>query len=224
MEADDQAIQTILLGLPEDIYAAVDSCETAQEIWLRVQQMMKGSDIGISRKKKANTDVGNRLLQDAVLKSAVFQNVARVRVRPGGIGMLLYLAELSSDLVILRKADESIAKQKALELEIERLLSAVNDLKTVSLNKEEWNMLNFGMIGTKKCEECKYDKISYDKAYNDMQQKIERLQAQLGEPKGSRNMLRPEGHSLGAYKNDRVPLRLRVVATKNKEVEVERTP
>nr|GFA04651.1 ribonuclease H-like domain-containing protein [Tanacetum cinerariifolium] len=36
IEADDQAIQTILLDLPEDIYAAVDSCETAQEIWLRV--------------------------------------------------------------------------------------------------------------------------------------------------------------------------------------------
>nr|GFC13842.1 hypothetical protein [Tanacetum cinerariifolium]GFC20310.1 hypothetical protein [Tanacetum cinerariifolium] len=32
IEADDQAIQTIFLGLPEDIYAAVDSCETAQEI------------------------------------------------------------------------------------------------------------------------------------------------------------------------------------------------
>nr|GEV70317.1 hypothetical protein [Tanacetum cinerariifolium] len=51
IEADDQAIQTILLGLPEDIYAAVDSCETDQEIWLRVQQMMKGSDIGIQEKK-----------------------------------------------------------------------------------------------------------------------------------------------------------------------------
>ncbi|GJW60718.1 retrovirus-related pol polyprotein from transposon TNT 1-94 [Tanacetum coccineum] len=51
MEADDQAIQTILLGLPKDIYAAVDSCETAQEIWLRVQQMMKGSDIRIQEKK-----------------------------------------------------------------------------------------------------------------------------------------------------------------------------
>nr|GEZ13432.1 hypothetical protein [Tanacetum cinerariifolium] len=51
MEADDQAIQTILLGLPEDIYAAVDSCEPAQKIWLRVQQMMKGSDIGIREKK-----------------------------------------------------------------------------------------------------------------------------------------------------------------------------
>nr|GEZ16183.1 hypothetical protein [Tanacetum cinerariifolium] len=34
IEADDQAIQIILLGLPKDIYAAVDSCETAQEIWL----------------------------------------------------------------------------------------------------------------------------------------------------------------------------------------------
>nr|GEV34807.1 hypothetical protein [Tanacetum cinerariifolium] len=51
IEDDDQVIQTILLGLPEDIYAAVDSCETAQEIWLRVQQMMKGSDIGIQEKK-----------------------------------------------------------------------------------------------------------------------------------------------------------------------------
>nr|GEX23090.1 hypothetical protein [Tanacetum cinerariifolium] len=51
IEADDQAIQTILLGLPEDIYAAVDSCEIAQEIWLRVQQMMKGSDIVIQEKK-----------------------------------------------------------------------------------------------------------------------------------------------------------------------------
>nr|GFB91490.1 hypothetical protein [Tanacetum cinerariifolium] len=37
IEADDQAIQTILLGLPEDIFATVDSCETAQEILLRVQ-------------------------------------------------------------------------------------------------------------------------------------------------------------------------------------------
>ncbi|GKA73659.1 hypothetical protein Tco_0779961, partial [Tanacetum coccineum] len=46
-----ESSRKILLGLPEDIYAAVDSCETAQEIWLRVQQMMKGSDIGIQEKK-----------------------------------------------------------------------------------------------------------------------------------------------------------------------------
>nr|GEV19849.1 hypothetical protein [Tanacetum cinerariifolium] len=51
IDADDQAIQTILLGLSEDIYAAVDSCETAKEIWKRVRQMMKGSDIGEQEKK-----------------------------------------------------------------------------------------------------------------------------------------------------------------------------
>nr|GEX19825.1 hypothetical protein [Tanacetum cinerariifolium] len=33
MDADDQAIQTILLGLPKDVYVVVDSCETAKEIW-----------------------------------------------------------------------------------------------------------------------------------------------------------------------------------------------
>nr|GEX26827.1 hypothetical protein [Tanacetum cinerariifolium] len=51
IEANDQAIQTILLSFPKDIYAGVDSCETAQEIWLRVQQMMKFFDIGIQEKK-----------------------------------------------------------------------------------------------------------------------------------------------------------------------------
>ncbi|GJV04315.1 retrovirus-related pol polyprotein from transposon TNT 1-94 [Tanacetum coccineum] len=51
VEADDQAIRTILLFLPKDIYGAVDSCKTAQEIWLVVQQMMKGSDIRIQEKK-----------------------------------------------------------------------------------------------------------------------------------------------------------------------------
>nr|GFB32224.1 hypothetical protein [Tanacetum cinerariifolium] len=53
IEANDQVIQTILLGLLEDIYAAVDSCKTAQKIWLRVQQIIKGYDIGIQKKKKA---------------------------------------------------------------------------------------------------------------------------------------------------------------------------
>ncbi|GJX13677.1 hypothetical protein Tco_0205435 [Tanacetum coccineum] len=51
MEADDQAIQIILMGFLKDIYVAIDSYEIAQEIWLRVQQMMKGSDIGIQDKK-----------------------------------------------------------------------------------------------------------------------------------------------------------------------------
>ncbi|GJW50762.1 hypothetical protein Tco_0092113 [Tanacetum coccineum] len=69
VEADDQAIQTILMGLPEDIYVVVDNCTTAQEIWLRVQQMMRGSDIGVQEKRaklfneweRFNSTKGNRL-------------------------------------------------------------------------------------------------------------------------------------------------------------------
>ncbi|GKB72563.1 hypothetical protein Tco_0933975 [Tanacetum coccineum] len=67
----------------------------------------------------------------------------------------------------------------------------------------------------KKCEECKYDKISYDKAYNDMQQKIERLQAQLGDQKGKSkdtpcvsNTLDPLSQKL---KNENVELEFQVL-------------
>nr|GEX61321.1 hypothetical protein [Tanacetum cinerariifolium] len=70
IEADDQAIQTIILGLPEDIYAAVDSCETAHEIWLRIQQMMKGSDIRI-QEKKANQKGVDMLLSFIRLRTCI---------------------------------------------------------------------------------------------------------------------------------------------------------
>nr|GEZ64330.1 ribonuclease H-like domain-containing protein [Tanacetum cinerariifolium] len=55
MQGVDQAIQTILLGLPEDVYADVDSCETAKEIWKRVRQMMKGSDIEEQRRRQSSS-------------------------------------------------------------------------------------------------------------------------------------------------------------------------
>nr|GEU34197.1 retrotransposon protein, putative, unclassified [Tanacetum cinerariifolium] len=72
-----------------------------------------------------------------------------------------------------KEVDESLAKQKALEWEIKHLLKAVKNEYAKLWN--DWY---------KKCEECKFDKIAYDKAYNDMQRKIERLQAQLGDLKG----------------------------------------
>ncbi|GJV67887.1 retrovirus-related pol polyprotein from transposon TNT 1-94 [Tanacetum coccineum] len=67
----------------------------------------------------------------------------------------------------------------------------------------------------KKCQECKYDKILYDKAYNDMQQKIEQLQAQLGDLKGKckdtpgvSDTLDPLSHKL---ENENVKLEFHVV-------------
>ncbi|GKC71731.1 hypothetical protein Tco_1117614 [Tanacetum coccineum] len=44
IEADDQEIQTILIGLQENIYVTGDSCDTGREIWLRVKQVIKGSN------------------------------------------------------------------------------------------------------------------------------------------------------------------------------------
>nr|GEX39419.1 hypothetical protein [Tanacetum cinerariifolium] len=47
IEADDQAIQTILLGLPKDVYAVVDSCELLKKFEvddLKVEQLARTQD------------------------------------------------------------------------------------------------------------------------------------------------------------------------------------
>nr|GEZ54180.1 hypothetical protein [Tanacetum cinerariifolium] len=112
---------------------------------------------------------------------------------------------------LAKEADDSLAKHKAMELDNERLLKAVvsqdvmnivqkesvvdtSDLQTElertkerfknCIIKKETEYAQLWNDWYKKCDECKYDKISYDKAYKDMQQKIERLQAQLGDLKG----------------------------------------
>nr|GFC20597.1 hypothetical protein [Tanacetum cinerariifolium] len=112
---------------------------------------------------------------------------------------------------LAKEADVSLAKHKILELEIKCLLKAVvsqdiisivqnasvvdtSDLQTElertkerfenCIIKKETEYAKLWNDWYKKCDECKYDKILYDKAYKDMQQKIERLQAQLGDLKG----------------------------------------
>nr|GEW06426.1 hypothetical protein [Tanacetum cinerariifolium] len=107
---------------------------------------------------------------------------------------------------LTKEADEFIVKHNALELKMERLLRAVvsHDNMSVVQNNSVVDTLNlqtdlertkehfenyiikkendYAKLWNdwyKKCEECKYEKISYDKAYNDMQQRFERLQDQL---------------------------------------------
>nr|GFA89754.1 hypothetical protein [Tanacetum cinerariifolium] len=107
---------------------------------------------------------------------------------------------------LAKEADDSLAKHKALELEIEHFLRAVENEYTKLWN--DWY---------KKCDECKFDKISYDKAYKDMQQKFERLQAQLGDLKGKSkdtsgvsDILNPLSHKL---ENENVELEFQVDET-----------
>ncbi|GJY61801.1 hypothetical protein Tco_0462458 [Tanacetum coccineum] len=83
---------------------------------------------------------------------------------------------------LAKEANESLAKHKALKLEIERLLRAVvsQDVMSIVQSNSVVDTSNLQI----ELEQCKYEKISFDRAYNDMQQKIEWLQAQLGDLKG----------------------------------------
>ncbi|GJX57349.1 retrovirus-related pol polyprotein from transposon TNT 1-94 [Tanacetum coccineum] len=152
-----------------------------------------------------------------IVKDEIFPNVNQVdaRVQNFEIQFLKEAAKFVRDFQSLaNEADESLAKHKALELEIKRLLIAVvsQDIMSIVQNnfvvdtsnlqtelertkerfenciiKKENEYAKLWNDWYKKCEECKYDKILYDKAYNDMQQKIEQLQAQLGDQKGKCN-------------------------------------
>nr|GEZ81269.1 hypothetical protein [Tanacetum cinerariifolium] len=149
-----------------------------------------------------------------IVKDEIFLIVNQLdtRVQNFEIQFLKEAAKFVRDSKSLAKeADESLAKNKALELEIEHLLRAVvsQDIMSVVQNnsvgdtsnlhtelertkerfenciiKKENEYTKLWNDWYKKCEACKFDKISYDKAYNEMHQKIERLQAQLGDLKG----------------------------------------
>ncbi|GJT41649.1 retrovirus-related pol polyprotein from transposon TNT 1-94 [Tanacetum coccineum] len=149
-----------------------------------------------------------------IVKYEIFPIVNKVdaRVQNFEIQFLKEAAKFVRDFKSLsKKANESLAKHKDLEFEIERLLIAVvsQDIMSIVQNptvvetsdlqtelertkerfenciiKKENEYAKLWNDWYRKCEECKYDKISYDKAYNDMQQNIEWLQAQLGDLKG----------------------------------------
>ncbi|GKD03035.1 hypothetical protein Tco_1178009 [Tanacetum coccineum] len=133
-----------------------------------------------------------------IVKDEIFPIVNQVdaRVQNFEIQFLKEASKFVRDFQSLAKeADESLAKHKALELEIKRLLREVvsQDIMSIVQNnyvvdtsnlqtklehtkkrfenciiKKENEYAKLWNVWYKKCEECKYDKISYDKAYNDM--------------------------------------------------------
>ena len=60
IEADDQAFHYVVLGLPETIYATVDSEVSAHAVWERVKRLMYGTDIG---KQEMETQLLKELLK-----------------------------------------------------------------------------------------------------------------------------------------------------------------
>ncbi|GJU80938.1 hypothetical protein Tco_1283303 [Tanacetum coccineum] len=80
---------------------------------------------------------------------------------------------------LAKEADESLAKHKALDLEIERLLREVVSQDIMSIVQSN-SVVDTSNLQT----ELERTKEHFENSYNDMQQKIERLQAQLGDLKG----------------------------------------
>ncbi|GJX54958.1 hypothetical protein Tco_0284855, partial [Tanacetum coccineum] len=110
-----------------------------------------------------------------IVKDEIFPIVNQVdaRVQNFKIQFLKEAAKFVRDFKSLAKeADESLAKHKALEYEIERLLRAVVSQDIMSIVQSN------SVVDTSNLQ------TELD-PYNDMQQKIERLQAQLGDLKGT---------------------------------------
>ncbi|GJU65172.1 hypothetical protein Tco_1247007 [Tanacetum coccineum] len=223
---------------PPAVYDSEETLELAQESRLKMKQLNK--EIKPANYTKINHLSGVFVSQTAKSREELyFSNTSKTANVSKSISIpneefsddttpsvaRKFLNEVKSTIVTLqqaakfvrdfkslaKEADESLAKHKALELEIERLLRAVvsQDIMSIVQNpsvvdssnlqtelertkerfenciiKKENEYAKLWNDWYKKCEECKYDKILYDKAYNDMQQKIERLQAQLGDQKG----------------------------------------
>nr|GEU69125.1 integrase, catalytic region, zinc finger, CCHC-type, peptidase aspartic, catalytic [Tanacetum cinerariifolium] len=302
MDADDQAIQTILLGLPEDVYVTLDSCEIAKEIWEHVRQMMKGSDIRKQEKKTklfnewdkfTSTDgesiksyyhrfmqlmndlkrnkhfpkniasnlkflnnlqpewkrhvtifgqyagqvaqnqqgynawqnggiqVTQNACQNAGVQSGGNQNglvvvpgianqngtgnVVAARAKGTGngnqarcyncigLGIQLQAEEFDFMAATDRSAevhlddncyDNKIFNMFTQDEHYTDLLEPIPEPQLVLQNDNHVTSIAPSMVQSGECEECKYDKISYDKAYNNMLQNVKSLQAQLRDFKG----------------------------------------
>ncbi|GJU35244.1 hypothetical protein Tco_1183598 [Tanacetum coccineum] len=208
---------------PPVVYDSEETLQLAQESRLKMKQLNK--EIKPENYAKINQLLGVFVSQKAKSHEELyFSNTSKTAIVSKSI--LIPNEEFSDDTspsvaqkfqnetqpnLFAKEVDESLAKHKTLEFEIERLLRAVvskdimsimqsnsvvdtsnlqteldrtkEKLENCIIKKEKEHVVLWNNWYTK-CEECKYDKISYDKAYNDMQQKIKRLQAQLGDLKG----------------------------------------
>nr|GEZ67516.1 hypothetical protein [Tanacetum cinerariifolium] len=91
-------------------------------------------------------------------------------------GVFVLQTTKSKEELFLSNVSNMVTVSKTISIPNEDLLDDTTpSVARKFLNENNWYT---------KCKECKYDKLSYDKAYNDMQQKVKRLQAQLRDLKG----------------------------------------
>ncbi|GJT70521.1 hypothetical protein Tco_1029807 [Tanacetum coccineum] len=118
----------------------------------------------------------HKIIKDEILPIV---NQVDARVQNFEIQFLKEAAKFVRDFKSLAKEDESLTKHKALELEIKRLLRAVVSQDIMFIVQSN-SVIDTSNLQT----ELERMKERFENSYNDMQQKIERLQAQLGDQKG----------------------------------------
>ncbi|GJZ04521.1 hypothetical protein Tco_0537796 [Tanacetum coccineum] len=122
VEADDQAIQFILTGLPGDIYYVVDSCNSAKDIWNENRNVLTARD--------ENNYNGNNAIQ---IRCYTFQGMGHYTrnciVRPRGRND----AYLQTQLLVAQKEEAGMQLQ-------------ADDLMVVASNCEEIEEVNGNCI------------------------------------------------------------------------------
>ncbi|GJW51582.1 hypothetical protein Tco_0092933 [Tanacetum coccineum] len=211
---------------PPVVYDSEETLQLAQESRLKMKQLNK--EIKPTNYAKINQLSEVFVSQKAKSREELY--FSNILTKMGQVAK--FVRDFKS---LTKEADESLSKQKALEYEIERLLRAVVSQNIMSIMQNPTVVETFDL--QTKLERTK--------------ERIERLQAQLGDLKGKSKdtpcvsdtldplyqkledenvelefqttLLRPKGHSLGAIQRMiGFHLRLRVVASRIKEVEVEK--
>ncbi|GJS82840.1 retrovirus-related pol polyprotein from transposon TNT 1-94 [Tanacetum coccineum] len=161
---------------PPAVYGLEETLQLAQESRLKMKQLNKEikptnyakinklSEVFVSQKAKLREEADESL--DTIT------NLEKENKR-------LMRAVFSQDTMSIMQSPP-VVETSNLQNELERMKERFKNCIVKKENKyaKLWN------DWYKKCEECKYDKILYDKAYNNKQHQIERLKAQLGDLKG----------------------------------------
>nr|GEV53265.1 retrovirus-related Pol polyprotein from transposon TNT 1-94 [Tanacetum cinerariifolium] len=181
IEADDQAIQTILLGLPDDIYAAVDSCETAQEICARAEGNATGHN-------------GNQIRDAAYLQTQLLiaqKEEARIQLQAEEFDLMVVAADLdeieevNANCILMANLQQSstLGTQTDKALVYDSDGSAEVHNYDNCYDNEIFNMLTQEEQYTELLEPIP-EPHQVPQNVNNVISEIERLQAQLGDLKG----------------------------------------
>ncbi|GJR21210.1 integrase, catalytic region, zinc finger, CCHC-type containing protein [Tanacetum coccineum] len=78
-EADIKVMNLILISVPNDIYNYVDSCQTAREMWLRVERLMQGTTLSVvDRETRFNNEFDQFIVEPGESLMSVYNRFSQL--------------------------------------------------------------------------------------------------------------------------------------------------